>query len=367
MFNQEAPVAIKIISACSLTMLIIFLLLPMANRLQLVDKPDQRKIHQGAVPLLGGIGIYLGVLLTFLLFNDLTKTLASFFIASGILVSVGAVDDRLGLKVRYRIIIEVCAACVMIFGAGLWVGNLGNLLGFGSLHLPFWLGVPFTLIAVFGILNAINMMDGIDGVAGGISLIAISLLFFSTNTSKDLRVLGPLLMGGICAYLAFNLTVTPRLPKIFLGDAGSKLLGLSLVWFLIEVAKSGSASTGGIEPATALYAVGLPLFDMVSVTIRRVKKGLSPFSPDKTHIHHIFLRAGFSKNQTILIVLGIAMLFNILGLLLNLLQAPELLQFALFFGLYLIYTYNIHRGFKLSIRLRQTLSACKATESNLEP
>jgi UDP-GlcNAc:undecaprenyl-phosphate GlcNAc-1-phosphate transferase len=247
------------------------------------------------------------------------------------------------------------------------VGNLGNLLGFGSFHLPFWLGVPFTLVAVFGILNALNMMDGIDGVAGGITLLIITLLYWTTNTSKDLEVLGPLLGGAITSYLACNLGLLPRLPKIFLGDAGSKLLGLSIVWFLIDVAKSGSANAGGIEPATALYAVGLPLFDMVSVTIRRVKKGLSPFSPDKTHIHHIFLRAGFSKNQTILIVLGIAMLFNILGLLLNLLQAPELLQFALFFCLYLLYTYNIHKGFKFSIRLRQALSARKATESNLEP
>jgi len=359
MIEPGANTALEVILASATTLSLIFILLPIAYSLQLVDKPDHRKVHEGTVPLLGGIAIYLGVFITFALFHGFTTSFTSFFAASGILVAVGAVDDRFGLKVRYRILIEVFAACIMIFGAGLWVGNLGNLLGFGSLHLPFWLGVPFTLVAVFGILNALNMMDGIDGVAGGITLLIITLLFWTTNTSKDLEVLGPLLGGAITSYLVCNLGLLPRLPKIFLGDAGSKLLGLSIVWFLIDVAKSGSASTGGIEPATALFAVGLPLFDMVSVTIRRAKKGLSPFSPDKTHIHHLFLRAGFSKRQTITAILAIALFINSTGLVLNLAQAPELFQFFLFFALYLLYTYNIHRSFKLLIRLRKSLPLCE--------
>lgn len=364
MIEHKASITLQCLSASVITLVLIISLLPLAYRLQLVDKPDQqRKIHDGTVPLLGGIAIYLGIFASFFLFHTLTTSLASFFVASGILVAVGAVDDRFGLKVRFRILIEIIAACVMIFGAGLWVGNLGNLLGFGSVHLPFLLGIPFTLVAVFGILNALNMIDGIDGVAGGIALISITLLFWNTSNSKDLQVLGPLLGGAITAYLACNLQISRRLPKIFLGDAGSKLLGLSLVWFLIEVAKSGSAKTGGIEPATALYAVALPLFDMVSVTVRRAKKGVSPFSPDKTHIHHLFLRAGFSKRVTITIILGIALLLNLTGLILNQFEIPELPQFALFFGLYLLYTYNIQRVFKLAIKARKLLAASMAPRS----
>jgi UDP-GlcNAc:undecaprenyl-phosphate/decaprenyl-phosphate GlcNAc-1-phosphate transferase len=338
------------------TLLITGLLSPLARNFQLVDRPDRRKNHLGNIPLVGGLGIYLCLLATLPYFHQLTTSLLSFLIAGGILVAVGVLDDRYGLRVTWRILIEVFAACIMIFGAGLWVGNLGNLVGFGELHMPFWIALPFTLIAVFGILNAMNMIDGVDGAAGGISLIAIGMLLSNTNTSQDLNAIGPLMCGAIAAFLFCNLKLLPFAPKVFLGDAGSKLIGLSLVWFTIDVAESGTGKTGGIEPVTALYVVGLPLFDMVTTTLRRFRKGVSPFTPDRTHIHHIFQRAGLSKTTTTVLILTLAGCINLCGLALNYFEVPEAIQFTVFVALFIVYAYNIGHAFKLSIRLKKSLN-----------
>src|SRR5690606_32615579 len=261
------------------------------------------------------------------------------FLASGaVLVVVGALDDRFGLDVRLRMVIEAMAATLMVFGAGLWISNLGNLLGVGQIHMPIWLGYPFTLVAVFGILNAMNMIDGMDGLAGGISLMALLILLCLMPPDATVHGLAPLLLGGLLAFLLCNLQILPFMPKIFLGDAGSKLLGLALVWFLILAAKNPNLAEGGMAPATALYLVGLPLFDMVATTIRRGRRGVSPFQPDRTHIHHILQGLGWRPRRVILVILGLALAINLLGVAFTLAKLPDAVQFAVFFALYLTYS-----------------------------
>lgn len=327
---------------------------PVARRLGLIDAPDKRKTHQGFIPLTGGIAIFISLAIGLCWMGELSDSLRCYLIASGILVATGVLDDRFDLNVGVRIFIEIVAASIMIIGADLWVGNLGNLLGLGQIHMPFWLGYPFTLIAVFGILNAINMIDGMDGIAASIALLAIGTLFVITNNSQDLKDVAPLLCGSLLAYLIYNFRPLRFLPKVFLGDAGSKLLGFTLVWMLIDTASSGSSgNNNGIEPATALYIVGLPLIDMVTTTIRRLRKGVSPFHPDRTHIHHILHRAGFSKCTAIAIILALALLFNLAAVAFTNWQVPELVQFVIFFLLFISYSYNIHHAWKLSKKLKK--------------
>ena len=353
---------LDIAASFALTLGFIVLLTPVARRFSLVDKPDQRKDHRGIVPLTGGLAIFLAIVIQLIAWHEIDRSLLTFIAAGGLLVITGALDDRYNLDFKVRILMEVVAASIMIIGADLWIGNLGDLLGFGEIHMPFWFGYLFTLIAVFGIVNAINMIDGMDGIAGAISLNAIVLMLLITTNSADLNTLGPLFCGGIAAFLACNLQLSTRLPKIFLGDAGSKLIGLSLVWFLIDIARSGGPDKGGINPATALYLVALPLYDMVTITVRRARKGKSPFQPDKTHIHHILQRAGFSRMQTGVSIVGLALALNLLGVALNALNTEELFQFALFFGLFLSYSYNLHRAWPLIRRLKRVFPAKKAAQ-----
>ena len=348
---MPTPVA-TILLSFAIALALIHALCPIATKLNLVDKPDERKRHNGQIPLVGGIAIFL-TLLVVLGFEKEHYATLNFLAAGAILVITGVVDDRFGLNVKLRIVIEMFAASIMVFGAGLWVGNLGNLFGIGEIHMPFWLGYPFTLIAVFGVINAFNMIDGMDGIAGMITLAALITLMTASGNSPATAQIAPIFSGALFAYLICNLKLLPYLPKIFLGDAGSKLIGLTLVWFIIDTAMSGGPQKSGISPATALYIVALPLFDMVTTTVRRLRKGKSPFHPDRTHIHHILQRAGFSKITTTAIIVLLAVTLNALGVMLNRLDTPEILQFALFMALFLLYSYNIHHAWRLSKRLKK--------------
>ena len=339
-------------AACLLSMLA---LAPLSHKLRLMDIPSARKTHAGHIPLIGGISIFMATLVALAFATSFSTQLICFYIVAALLVLVGALDDRGGLNVYLRIAIEMVAANIMIFGAGVYVTDLGNLLGFGNLHMPFWAAYPFTLIAVFGILNAFNMIDGMDGLAGGITLIPLVLLIaLAGDSTTVLGVTAPVLAGALVAYLLSNLQLLPRLPKVFLGDAGSKLLGFALVWYAISSAQPAIENTAFLEPVTALYLVGLPLMDMVTTTVRRLRKRVSPFYPDRTHIHHILQRARFSKHASLLVILTLSLAINLIGIGLSKANVPAVAQFALFFILYWLYAYNVRHAFKLTKILRNS-------------
>lgn len=208
---------------------------------------------EGEVPLIGGLAIFTSVLTLLPLFTPLTEGLLWYLAGAGLRVLFGVIDDRFNLGVSVRVAVEVVAALIMIFGADLWVGHLGNLLGFRDLHMPLWLAAPFTIIAVFGITNAWNMIDGMDGVAGTVTLMAMGGFYFLTHEGGGNNVLSGLLLGATAAFLLFNICNNRLLPKVFLGDAGSKLIGFTLVWLLIACVAGLINLVGGL-----LYAWGAP-------------------------------------------------------------------------------------------------------------
>lgn len=338
----------EVIYAFAITLLFIFGLHPLARIIGLTDAPGLRKQHEGSIPLTGGIAIYLALVACLFLFSDADQSSFYFLCATGLIVLVGIIDDRFDLSARLRVAAESIATSVMVFGAGLWVGDLGNLLAFGDIRLPFWIAYPFTLIAVFGIINAINMIDGMDCLAGGISLITVLVLLFVVNNSATLSTIGPFFIGALSAFLLCNYRPHRLLPKVFLGDAGSKLIGLSLVWIIIESTQSEGDKLNNLNPVTVLYVIGLPLMDMVATTIRRVKKGHHPFTADRTHIHHILQRTGLSKWQTIFSIYALTLIIILIGLILQYLQVPEVIQLVCFFGLYWLYADFIKHVKKIS-------------------
>ncbi|MGD9660049.1 MAG: hypothetical protein AB7U63_02120 [Porticoccaceae bacterium] len=322
---------IQIIAGFFITLIAIRVSAPLAHKINLLDIPDHRKQHSCATPLTGGIAIYSALLIVLCATRPFDGYLISFLAASGLLVLFGALDDRNHLRVRHRVILEIIAASVMIFGADLWVGNLGNLLGVGSIHMPFWAGYLFTLVAVFGVINAINMLDGLDGLAGGVTLAIFIVLVAFTEESKGLLVFGFAMAGALLVFLISNTAVTRWVPKVFLGDAGSKLLGLSIVWVLIETARTQNGTATSIQPATALYLIAIPLMDMVDTTISRARRGHSPFKADRTHLHHVLLNIGFSRSAVVVIVVFASLAFNLLGIAMTKMHVPEIFQFGFFF------------------------------------
>ena len=301
-----------------LTILIVLILCPLAKKIGLTDIPSSRKQHSGEIPLIGGISIYLCmVILTFWLpINN------HWYIASAtLIVACGAIDDYKHLHHRTRLVIEMIATLVMIYWGGIEITSLGNLFGFGDIQLGY-LSPIVTIFAVLGGINAFNMTDGIDGSTAGLSLITMMLLLILAASAPAVSTICMLFIPALIAFLMFNMRILGRKKaSVFLGDAGSMLLGFTICYLVILISQG---EKGIISPVTVLWIIALPLIDAVCIMSRRTRKGQSAFAPDREHFHHILLLAGYSVNQTLSIILFIAFSlggFGIIGE--KLFQLPE--------------------------------------------
>ena len=313
---------------------------PVALEMGLVDKPTDRKQHSGHIPLIGGISIFIAVLAASLLWLPDSFELRMYLIASAMMVFIGALDDKFDLRVRVRIVGQIIVASLMIYGVGGYVSNLGNIFNTGDITLgP--LGILFTYISIIVVINAYNMMDGIDGLIGSLSIntfTAIAVLFIMSGQKEYLSY--PLIIAtAIMPYLMFNLGVFDKLlaeetKKIFMGDAGSMFVGLSVIWFLTMGTQGEQAS---FRPVTALWICAIPLMDMLAVVVRRHKRGKSPFKPDRDHLHHILQRCGFSSQQTLVIISTIAVVFSVVGLIGEYFIISESVMLIVFLTLFILY------------------------------
>ncbi|KVX03504.1 UDP-N-acetylglucosamine--undecaprenyl-phosphate N-acetylglucosaminephosphotransferase [Shewanella frigidimarina] len=336
---------IPLICAFIITFMVIHWVIPIAEKVGLVDIPKGRKQHTGRVPLIGGFAIYFSILITSMLFIPSSKMLNVYLVSASWILFIGLLDDKYDIPVRYRLVSQVIVASMMIFGAGIYLTNLGDLLGFGIINLSF-LGVFVTVLAVIGAINAFNMVDGIDGLAGMLSLTSFAgLAFLLSRAGSDWYLMSLMFIAALIAYLMFNLGwPTKILKKIFMGDAGSMLIGLTVVWLLVIGADS---SLQAFRPVTALYLVAIPLMDMAAIMFRRINKGDSPFKPDTNHLHHIFMRAGFTQKQALIIISLFASVFTFIGVISEIYQIPEVIMFAGFLVAFACYSYAILHAWQI--------------------
>ena len=312
------------------------ILLPLAPHIGLVDVPNERKKHDGAIPLIGGISIFTGVLIASTLFIEQSQLLNLYFISSALLVFIGTMDDIYDLSVAPRMIFQGLVASIMVFGAGIYISDFGNLLSFGDIFIGNY-GTIFTLLACIAAINAFNMIDGIDGLAGSmsiISILSIAILTMMSNTGRDI-LLPLILVVATIPYLFYNVsTRNPRGKKIFMGDAGSMFLGLTVIWLLTLGTQGEQKSFNAV---TALWIIAVPLMDMFTIMFRRAMAGVSPFRADNGHLHHILLKAGFSSRQTLFIISFLAILFSLIGILGEIFYLPEWIMLNGFLLLFFIY------------------------------
>lgn len=301
------------------TVLLIGLLRPLAVRVGLVDVPNERKSHGTPTPLVGGLAIFSGLVIGFFLCRDgpaipSDAEIYSFFGAGLLLVTVGVIDDFLELSPLVKFIAQIFAALLMIFGAGVVLTDLGALTPDGSLLQLGVLAVPFTVFATLGIINALNMCDGLDGLSGSLTLTSLSGLILAAylwGSAVDLALL-PSLGMAIIGFLLFNRRLLGRQRAyVFMGDAGSMFLGLALTWYAISLSQGEERA---LPPSAALWFLMVPIFDAVSMMLRRILRGRSPFAADREHLHHVFLLAGYTVNETVAIMVGVASLGVFVGL-----------------------------------------------------
>lgn len=329
------------------SLVFLFFARKVAKKIGLVDKPNYRKRHQGIIPLVGGISVYAGICFTIMITNYYIPHAWLYLSCAGVLVLVGALDDRFDISVKLRATVQALIAVVMMYYGKLYLLSLGHIFGSWELVVgPF--GYVLTLFAVWAAINAFNMVDGIDGLLGGLSCVTFGaigiILYFDGQHSLAMWCFA--MIAAIVPYILLNLGTFGRRYKVFMGDAGSTLIGFTIIWILLETTQG---KTHPITPVTALWLIAIPLMDMVAIMYRRLRKGVSPFSADRQHIHHLIMRAGFTSRQAfVLITLAAALLaaVGVLGEYLNFI--PEWVMLALFLLAFMLYGYCIKRAWKVA-------------------
>lgn len=277
----------------------------------LEDTPGKHKIHKNNVPTLGGIGIFAGFLVGYLLGVDGYMPGLSYFTAAAVMLFfVGIKDDLVNINYNKKLLGEVGSAIVVALFTDLRFTSFHGFLGIEE--IPFWVSFPVTVFTIVLIINAVNLIDGIDGLAASIGIVASVTfgIFFYLSGDYAYTVMAAALLGALLAFLRFNLS-DGRF-KIFMGDTGSLVIGFTLAVFAVHfnevVAAGRSVLAISSAPSVAIGILIVPLFDTLRVIILRLRYHQSPFQADHRHIHHTMLRAGFThKGATLLITL-----FNIL-------------------------------------------------------
>ncbi|MEF8794635.1 MraY family glycosyltransferase, partial [Thiohalorhabdus sp.] len=283
-----------------------------AVHLGLVDIPGGRKLHEGHVALVGGIGLFGGFTFVALLLERDLGDFRGLFWGMGVLLIAGILDDLRELRPRHKALAQLIAAGALVLWGGLTVGHLGEWSGLGRLELG-WLAVPFTLLCVVGLINAVNMMDGADGLAGGVTLVMLLWLVATAALAGQAGwlALPMILAGAVLGFLGVNFPHPWRsCASVFLGDSGSMLLGFGIAWFAIGITYTDGT---GVSPVAIAWILALPVFDTLSLMVRRLSKGRNPMAPDREHLHHVFQRAGFSLRGTVYILVGIAFAMGAIG------------------------------------------------------
>lgn len=311
-----------------------------ALRLHLVDVPNERKVHQQPIPRVGGLAMALGALLPIIFWQSGEPLVRAWLAGAGVLVIFGLADDFRELKPTAKFAGQIGAALIPILYGGVQIRSLGVLLP-ESLLLPVWLAVPLTLLVIVGVTNAINLADGLDGLAGGLSLMVFCCIGYLAYQEGDVAIgfIALALGGSIFGFLKFN--TFPA--TVFMGDTGSQLLGYSSITLSLALTQGHTP----LSPLLPLILLGFPIMDTLSVMRTRIAQGRSPFSADKNHFHHALLQLGFFHPESVLIIYIIQFLLVV---------AAYLLRFQsewLLLGCYLLFTVIILKTLALADRTRQ--------------
>ena len=326
------------------------LLMDFGYKLGLVDQPNERSSHTKIVPRVGGLAIFLPYLVLGLGFYltgyDYLQLNSGYWIGLGAIVALGTLDDRLDLSSTLKFLIQFAVAAYYVLSTGNYVDNLYGLFGIGA--LPSWLGISLSIITVVYLINAVNLIDGVDGLAAGISLLALFL--FSTLMGGGEYLITSIFIGlGLIVFMGFNYS---NKRKIFLGDAGSLSLGFIIATFAMEFLHSGNAHHLhlNLNPViVAILILGYPVADTIRVFAIRISMGLSPFNADRRHMHHVLLDKGFSHFGTTTFIMTV-----MAGLVLsNKFLAPRLDSHLMILlnilGILLIHLFVRHRSTQLRI------------------
>ena len=260
-----------------------------------MDVPNHRKVHSCPMPKSGGIAMALGALIPVLLWAPGGEFVRAVLIGAGIVVFFGLMDDFRDLGYKAKFTGQCAAALIVIIYGGVKIKSLGMLLP-GDMLLSDWLAIPLTLIVIVGVTNAVNLSDGLDGLAGGSSLLSFLCIGYLAYLGENIVIamMSVAVIGAIFGFLRFN--TYPA--NLFMGDSGSQLLGFSGITLLLALAQGNTP----LSPILPLIVLGFPVLDTLTVMSERLAEGRPPFIADKNHFHHKLMRLGFFHTEAVFII-----------------------------------------------------------------
>ena len=267
----------------------------LAVHMRILDIPDERKVHSRPIPRSGGLAMALGALIPIVLWLPFDGSLKAIVAGTAIVVIFGFIDDARGLSYLWKFAAQIAAALVVTCYGGVWIRDLGALLPEG-VHLPVWIGIPLTVIVIVGVTDAINLSDGLDGLAGGISIMSFICIAYLAYLGGDLMVvlLSVAMIGAIFGFLRFD----THPATLFMGDAGSQFLGFWAVSLSLKITQADL----GFNRLLPMMILAMPILDTISVMLGRIASGKSPFVADKNHLHHRFMKLGLSHSETVSLI-----------------------------------------------------------------
>lgn len=283
-----------------------------------IDVPNQRKVHTKIMPRMGGLAIYLAFVISFfgiialipegtLLGRDL-NLIKAILVGGTIIVITGAFDDRFELSAKLKFVLQIIAACIVVFGFDISIEFVSLPFGENMQQINDWIGIPVTILWIVGVTNAINLIDGLDGLASGVSGIAIGTILIMAIIMgfQPVILISTLLLGGIIGFLRYNFHPA----KIFMGDSGSLFLGFCLAMLSLISFKQVTL----VSFVIPLLIIGVPLSDTFFAIIRRLVNKRPIFAPDKGHLHHRLQDLGFSHRKTVLLIWTVAAIFGAMAI-----------------------------------------------------
>jgi UDP-GlcNAc:undecaprenyl-phosphate GlcNAc-1-phosphate transferase len=278
-----------------ITVSLIPMMIRLADKYQMVDFPSPRKVHARPVPRIGGLAMAVGVFTPIVLWAIADEFVRAFIASASILVVFGFIDDMKGLDYKAKFGGQILAALVIIFYGGIRISSLGSLLP-GEMQLTEWLKIALSLVAIVGVTNAVNLADGLDGLAGGISLLSFCCIGYLAylDGSYTVLLITVSVTGAIFGFLRFN----THPASLFMGDTGSQLLGFTAVVLAVKTTQGNTP----LSPVLPLIILGLPVLDTLTVMVQRISQGRSPFSPDKNHFHHRLINVGLSHSEAVFVI-----------------------------------------------------------------
>jgi UDP-GlcNAc:undecaprenyl-phosphate GlcNAc-1-phosphate transferase len=267
----------------------------LAIRHNLVDLPGERKVHSRPIPRIGGIAMACGVFAPLLFWYHADRFVLAFLAGAAVLVFFGLLDDLQDLPPKVKFAGQIVSSLIVIVGGGVQVTSLGMLLP-DAVHLPPLVAIPLTLVAIVGATNAINLSDGLDGLAGGSCLLIFAAIGYLAylEGSPVIGLIALALFGVLFGFLRFN----THPATIFMGDAGSQFLGFSAATLAIALTQSKPT----LSPVLPLILLGFPILDTLTVMVTRIVQNRSPFSADKNHFHHHLLSLGLQQSESVLVI-----------------------------------------------------------------